>query len=227
MDPITNTYDTNSITQAAGTKNALGKDDFLKMLIAQLKNQDPLNPLEGTEFAAQLAEFSSLEQLSNLNSYTKQSIDSNYLLTQSINNTLVATLIGKEVKIESAEINVNGQEKITLGYELATPASSVTIKIMDENGRVVKNIDSLPGNFGDSKLSWDLSDNNGEKLPNGKYTFEVTAIDISGKKMETNLFNIGTVDGVRFTDSGTVLLVGGKELPVSNVSEILNPKGGG
>lgn len=144
MDPITNTYDTNSITQAAGTKNALGKDDFLKMLIAQLKNQDPLNPLEGTEFAAQLAEFSSLEQLSNLNSYTKQSIDSNYLLTQSINNTLVATLIGKEVKIESAEINVNGQEKITLGYELATPASSVTIKIMDENGRVVKNIDSLP-----------------------------------------------------------------------------------
>ena len=91
-----NIYGTNT-TQG---KSELGKDDFLKLMIEQMKNQDPLSPMEGTEFTAQLAQFSSLEQLSNMSDSLEQSINANYQLTQAVNNTMTAALIGKEVKLE-------------------------------------------------------------------------------------------------------------------------------
>ena len=110
VDGITS-QSTTTTNQSANVKNGtLGKDDFLKLMIAQLKNQDPLNPMNGTEYAAQLAQFTSLEQLTNLNANVSKSIDTNYVLTQSINNTLAATLIGKEVKINGNTIQNNGQE---------------------------------------------------------------------------------------------------------------------
>lgn len=227
MDSVSGVDNGSGLLSSAIGKGSLGKDDFLKMLIAQLKNQDPMNPMEGTEFASQLAEFSSLEQMSNLNTYVKQSIDSNYLLTQSINNTLVANLIGKEAKVNGGDININGQSEVTLGYNLPVGAESVQVKIFNEAGQLVKYIDSSEKSFGDNKLSWDISDNNGVKLPNGKYTFEVSAVNMSNEKMDASLFKLGIVDGVRFGENGTVLIIGGAEYSISDISEVLNPKGGG
>ena len=97
------TYTTLPVTSSTSTSatsgsSTLGKDDFLKLLIVQLRNQDPLNPTEGTEFAAQLAQFSSVEQLTNINSTLTESLATNKLLTQSIGNSLATTMIGKTVK---------------------------------------------------------------------------------------------------------------------------------
>ncbi len=215
---------TTNTLQPAAHKSTLGKDDFLKLMIQQLKNQDPLNPMDGSEYAAQLAQFSSLEQLTNLNSSIKQSIDSNYLLTQSINNTLVATLIGKEVKISGGELKLNGQENLTLGYNLPLEAKAATIKVYNDKGALVKVIENAPTKFGSNKLSWDLSDNTGSKLPNGNYKFEVEAINMNGEKMTVNIFKIGLIDGVRFGEKGALLIIGGAEYPISDIVEILNPK---
>jgi len=224
VDPITsNLVNSSTITNPQG-KSSLGKDDFMKLMISQLKNQDPLNPMDGTQFSAQLAQFSSLEQLSNLNSYMKESIDANAILTQSINNTLITGLIGKDVKIGGGNVKLNGQESLILGYNLPSQAKSAQLNIYNESGTLVKTIDNLSTNSGDSKLSWDLTDNNGNKLPNGNYTFQVQALGNSGEVLSANLYKIGTLDGVRFTDQGTVLIVGGAEYSIADIAEVLNPQ---
>src|SRR5512145_3299493 len=98
-------------SSTTSTKNILGKDEFLKMLIAQLKHQDPLNPMDGTAFTAQLAQFSSLEQLQNINtqltSFTKQQ--------QSLGNTQAVNLIGREVLAKGNAIQAEGKP-VDLSY---------------------------------------------------------------------------------------------------------------
>ena len=89
-------------TQAA--KKVLGKDDFLRLLVAKLSNQDPLNPIQDEDFASQLAQFSSLEQLSNMNDNLTQDMQWNYLLSQTINNTMATSLIGRTVRADSSQV---------------------------------------------------------------------------------------------------------------------------
>jgi len=222
-----NTASANTSSSVSANKSALGKDDFLKLMIQQLKNQDPLNPMDGTAYASQLAQFSSLEQLTNLNSAIKESLSANLQLTQSVNNTMVATLIGKEAKVDGNTLQVAGQESITLGYTLPANVHSANIKIYNEKGALIKIIENAPLNAGSNKLSWDCSDNNGDKLPNGNYTFEVDAKNMKGENIKIHTYKIGLIDGVRFTENGTVLIVNGAEYSIADILEILNSAGGG
>ena len=216
-------YATGSLT---GGVDVMGKEDFLKLMLAQLQNQDPLSPMEGTEFAAQLAQFTSLEQLMNLNDSMDVSINANYYLTQSINNTLAATLIGKEVKLNGSTFQNNGQASSTLGYNLSTPANSLTVKIYNEAGQLVKTIQDAPKNSGDNKLNWDFTDNEGNSVPQGKYRFEVEAKDVDNNPISHSTYVLGKIDGVKFTGYGTMLVVNGAEYMLSDILEIYNPDEG-
>ena len=215
-------YGSNSITNGA----VMGKEDFLKLMLAQLQNQDPLSPMEGTEFAAQLAQFTSLEQLMNLNDSMDVSINANYLLSQSINNTLAATLIGKEVKLNGNSFQNNGQENQTLGYNLSTAASSVTVKIYNESGALIKTIENAPKNSGDNKLIWDFTDNDGNSVPEGKYRFEVEPKDAESNLLSYSTYVLGKIDGVKFTENGTMLVVNGAEYNLSDIMEIYDSNEG-
>lgn len=214
--------DVNTFVQQPKGGDTMDKDAFLELMLAQLKNQDPLNPMDGTEYASQLAQFSSLEQLTNLNDSVNQSIDANYYLTQSINNTLTATLIGNDVKLASPVLQNVGQESVDLGYNLTSDASKVNIEIYNENGALIKTITQENISSGDHKLSWDFSDNNGNKMPNGKYTYKVTGVDGSGNDFTASTYGVGTIDGVKFTENGTTLIVDGIEYSLADVLEILN-----
>jgi flagellar basal-body rod modification protein FlgD len=205
----------------------MGKDDFLQLMLTQLKNQDPLNPMEGTEFAAQLAQFTSLEQLMNLNDAMETSINANYYLTQSINNTLSSTLIGKSVKLSGNEFKYSGQDDITLGYNLSAPASSCTVKIYNSAGQLVKTVNGAPSSSGDNKLIWDFTDNDGESVPEGEYTFEVEARDGNDELIAAEQYVLGLIEGVKFTEYGTALVVNGVDYMLSDILEIYDPSTGG
>jgi len=213
----------NTFINSPPSSSDMGKDDFLKLMIAQLQNQDPLNPMDGTEYAAQLAQFTSLEQLTNLNENVNRSIDANYYLTQSINNTLTATLIGNDVKLVSSSLQNIGQDDISFGYNLGADAANVTVEIFNEDGALVSTITEQNISAGDHQLSWDFTDNNGNKLPQGNYTFEVTATNANGDSLNTTTFGVGTIDGVKFSENGTTLIVGGIEYQLADVLEILRP----
>jgi flagellar basal-body rod modification protein FlgD len=213
---------TGSSSSQTNTNSVLGKDDFLKLLITQLKNQDPLNPTDGTAFASQLAQFSSLEQLSNLNDAIQQSMNNSYYLTQSINNSLASNLVGKNVTVLSNSVSNNGQEETQLGYSLPQNATSATIQIQDEYGATVKTIQGVPLIAGDNKVSWDFSDNDGNKLPEGKYTFTVDAYDESGNSISTQTFSSGIIDGIKYSNSGAMVLINGEQYNLSDIMEILN-----
>ncbi|HKJ82038.1 MAG TPA: flagellar hook capping FlgD N-terminal domain-containing protein [Ignavibacteriaceae bacterium] len=219
---------TNTASATTQANDTLGKNDFMTLLIAQMKNQDPLNPMDGTQFASQLAQFSSLQELQNLNDSMTQSISANYSLAQSINNTMSATLIGKDVKVSGNDITYNGQNSIQLGYNLQSDASSASINIYDSNGTLIKTLDNLPTGSGDNTTAWDFTDNSGNKVPAGNYTFEVDAKTSTGADMAPDIFKYGTITGVEYTSSGTKLLVDNTEYNLSDISEIVNaPNQGG
>lgn len=207
-------------------KTSMGKEDFLKLMLAQLQNQDPMNPMEGTEFASQLAEFTSLEQLINLNDAMDTSINADYFLSQSINNTLAATLIGKEVKLDGNSFKNDGDENVTLGYNLSNKANSITVKIYNEAGVLVKTIENAPKNSGDNKLIWDFTDNEGNSVPEGNYTFKVEATDAESNPISNSTFVLGKIDGVKYTSEGTMLVVNGAEYYISDILEIYNSNEG-
>ena len=221
LENITNLL--NGSGYSGGTsKSILGKDDFLKLMLMQLKYQDPMSPMDSSQYSAQLAQFSSLEQLSNMNSLLEMSVNANFQLTQAVSNTMSAALIGKEVKLTGNEIVYNGQESTGLGYNLAGEADTVEIKIYNEAGAVIKTIKNLPGGKGDHKLSWDFTDDNGEKVAKGKYTFSVEAKSLNGQTISSEVYRTGIIDAVRFTEDGTKLVINNVEYFLSDVYEILN-----
>ncbi|MFA6596755.1 MAG: flagellar hook capping FlgD N-terminal domain-containing protein [Ignavibacteriaceae bacterium] len=222
VNGISSTTSTQNTTATQGN-SSLGKDDFLKLMMAQMKYQDPMNPMDNTAFTAQLAQFSSLEQLSNINTSLTQSINANLMLATSVNNTMSATLIGKEAKLSTTTIQKNGQDSATLGYTLPGEAVSATVSIYNESGALVKTIENASTSKGDNKLSWDFSDNQGNTLPDGNYTFSVQATGSNGVDMSVTNFIYGQISGVKFTDAGTKLIVNNSEYLLSDILEIVNP----
>ena len=122
---------TTSATSSTGTSatsssnTTVNENDFLQLLIAQMQNQDPLNPMDGTQYVAELAQFSSLQELQDLNTNMTTSINANYTLTQSINNTLAGNLIGQQVKVSASGITagiwVGEQSTLVGGVSLLRP----------------------------------------------------------------------------------------------------------
>lgn len=160
---------TSSNTSLLGTDGAMGKTDFLQLLVAQMSNQDPLNPQEGTEFASQLAQYSSLEQLMNLNT------TAGTLLQASTNSDNIALLntIGKDVLYYGNQFSFNG-EPVEMGYALASDATDVSVEIVLD-GRTVRTISGTDLEKGNHTFTWDGLDKDGNAAPKGDYTIEITA----------------------------------------------------
>jgi flagellar basal-body rod modification protein FlgD len=212
----------NGYTPADPSKSVLGKDDFLKLLVTQLRYQDPLNPMEGTEFATQLAQFSSVEQLANINTNLTQNLESNAVLTQAISNALSASLIGKDVRAAGDTMMINGEGSVRMGYTLGDTAESVGVNVYDQNDRLIRTFSGLDTTKGDHTVTWDGKDASGVTAASGTYRFEVEALNASKSEMETAQFMYGTVSSIRYKSTGAVFVVDGVEVPLGNILEIMN-----
>ena len=208
----------NSNTSGVSTSkdSALGKDDFLNLLVAQLQNQDPLEPMDSTAFTSQLAEFSSLEQLANVN----ENLEYLRMYQSSINNAQAVSFIGKNIDALGDSIQLEGGETEEMHFELSENSSSVFINIYDEAGGLVKYIENGPLGEGKQSVVWDGTDNGGNTLPGGIYKFEVMAVDTNGDKVQTATYIRDRVTGVTFKNGVTYLMAGGMQLPIGDVIEV-------
>jgi len=191
-------------------ETTLGKDDFFKMLLAQIQNQDPLNPMEGTDFATQLAQFSSLERLGDINAQ----LETLNLYQASVNNAQSLNLIGREVVAIGDVIKVEG-ESTDLTYSLSEDAKEVSIKIYDEAGDLVNTLEFGNQKEGRNSVTWDC---NG--VSEGKYTFDVSAVDDNGEEVNVDTMITGVVTGVAFKNGSSYLSINGEDIAFGNVISV-------
>ncbi|OGW13852.1 MAG: hypothetical protein A3G93_06685 [Nitrospinae bacterium RIFCSPLOWO2_12_FULL_45_22] len=199
-------------------KGMLGKEDFLRLLLAQLQYQDPLEPLKNEEFVAQLAQFSSLEQLFGLNNNLSQL----QRYAASLNNSQAVGFIGKEVKAlgDSLYINADGTSSGVMDYKLAEDARATTIAVYNSRGELVKTIERGSQKAGEYEYTWEGKDDKGKTVPEGEYTYKVTATNSQDEKIKTTTYVTGAVTGLAFEDGISYLLLGKRKIALGNVIKV-------
>lgn len=214
INPALQQYD--SLPQS---KSQLGQQEFLQLLVAQLQNQDPVNPMDGAQFASQLAQFNSVEQLIGVNQGLNNLAISQDLMGASLTNSMAASLTGKEVRALSDQISLSSEGNTKINYKLNDSATDVEIIIKTKSGAEVRreNLSSIPS--GDNSWNWDGLDNNGQRMGEGEYTIEVVA-----KNADNNVgaltFLEGVANRVRYTSQGVFLSVNGIDIPIGDVEEV-------
>jgi flagellar basal-body rod modification protein FlgD len=194
----------------------MGKDDFLTLLVAQLQHQDPLNPAESTEFTAQLATFSSLEQLQNIDA----TLNGFQVYQSTLNNIQATGFIGKTVTATGSMFAVNDAQADPLRFDLANDADSVYLQIYDNFGGFVADVQAGARQAGDQQVTWDGRDANGMPVADGAYTFTVMAMDNDGSVVSSTSYTTGLVTGIDYKDGATNLLIHDREVPISSVIRI-------
>jgi len=174
VDSVIGSLGDSAWASSTATPSSTGadRDTFLKLLTAQLANQDPLNPMDNTAFVAQLAQFSALEQAIETN--TRLGVLS--VQQSGIANTAVASLVGREVTVKGTSVSLQGQGiGAPVGYTLEDDAASVQLSIRNEDGTVVRTIDAGEQRAGFQQVTWDGKDDAGNLLPKGNYSISVQA----------------------------------------------------
>lgn len=205
--------------QAEEKKDPLGRDAFLTMLVAQLQHQDPLNPMEGTDFTAQLAQFSTLEQQFNTNDNLEAILQA---LDAKTEDNLIE-YIGKEVVGTADTMSVIDGDSSGGQYTLEK-AAEVTISIYNSDGREVRTIYGGQKSAGTHEIQWDGEDNSGEPVDDGNYFYEVFALDVNGGFVSAKTAVDGQVTGVTYQNGVPYLQVGDRLLDPATVTEVRMPQ---
>jgi flagellar basal-body rod modification protein FlgD len=190
-------------------------DTFLKLLTTQLQNQDPLSPMDTSQFTQQLVEYSQVEQQIGTNSNLQTLISQG----TSQSASYATGYLGKTVTVSGGEGSLtNGQARWT--YNLATAATSTTLSITDAHGNVVYG-GSGPTAAGNNTVTWNGVDNAGNQLPDGTYTLAVKAT-AGGQTITSSVTSVGTVSEIDMSSGTPQLLIGSMEVPLSAISSVKN-----
>jgi len=223
INEIAGTSGNKNMAQSANLEKAgLGRDEFLKLLTYQLRAQNPMKPYDNQEFAAQLAQFSQLEQLIDIRSLLEEQMLTNAILTQTMANSALPGMLGKTAKAYTNQINHGVNSTHQLGFETPYSVAGGKITISDSNGRIVQIIE-LSGsslNKGSHSIYWDGNNMNGEKVADGNYSFAIELYEGNGSTFSADTFTRGKIDAVRFKSDGTKLVINGMELPLNAISDI-------
>jgi flagellar basal-body rod modification protein FlgD len=202
---------------AAATSASDIQDRFLKLLVTQMKNQDPLNPMDNAQVTSQLAQISTVNGIQQLNT-TMQSLSSSFMSAQSLQS---ASLIGHTVLTDGSALNVADGTPALGAIEFAQAADSVKVNVVSAAGNIVRQLDLGPQKSGLSGFQWDGLDDGGSKVAAGSYTFQVAATS-SGQKVNTTSFMAGPVSSITLKTDGTHLTVGGiGDITMQQIKQIM------
>jgi len=185
-----------STSQLSGSSAKEIGDRFLKLLVTQLKNQDPLNPLENAEITSQMAQLSTVEGISKMND-SIAALATQFRASQALQG---ATLIGRQVLAEGAQLAL-GASGAAGGVDLASAANAVKIEVLGSGGQVLRTLDLGQQDAGMVRFAWDGLDVAGNSLAEGAYRFAVTAT-AAGKEVEATPYSLAQVLSVSMADSG-------------------------
>ncbi|HLC25541.1 MAG TPA: FlgD immunoglobulin-like domain containing protein [bacterium] len=216
--PVSMSPPANSQNQSTRTKS-LGQSDFMNLLVKQLQFQDPMNPMSNADFTAQMAQFSSLDQLTSINKQL-QTMTSSQNLAAGIQGV---NFLGKQVKAAGDALTLTGGTTGPISYQLAQDSSAVILSIYDSSGQVIRQVQSAAQAKGDHSYQWDGRSGQGTSLPDGIYRVQIQALNKLGQPVQVNQWLLGKVDGVSFQNGAPILHVAGNQIPLSNVLEVLEP----
>jgi flagellar basal-body rod modification protein FlgD len=206
-----------ALSGTSSTDPAAAQDRFLTLLVTQLKNQDPLNPLDNSQVTSQLAQLSTVSGIDKLNT-TVEGLQSSYQTSQALQS---ANLIGHGVLSPGSGLTLSGGKGV-FGVELSGPADNVKVNVLNANKKVVHTVDLGAQDTGVQPLGWDGKDDTGATLPDGEYTVQVTST--LGGKSSTNAsaLTFGQVGSVSSGTQGVKLNIQGVgPVNLSDVRQIL------
>jgi flagellar basal-body rod modification protein FlgD len=211
ITPINSAATASPSTGTASSVKAT-KDDFLKLLVTQMRYQDPMNPMDNAQMTSQIAQLNTVEGINQLNA-TVTSLQASLMATQSMQAT---SLIGKTILADGNSISLlNGSANLSMKLEGA--AESVVVDVINASGRIIKSTDLGANAAGIKSFTWDGSTNEGGIAPNGQYTFQVNAKKLNQAVVVTPLTQ-ATVSGVELTSAGPQLsLNNGTNIAMSTV----------
>ena len=224
MDVAATTATAAAAASATGDTTAIGRarlaenfDTFLSLLTTQLKNQDPLSPLDSNQFTQQIVQMTGVEQ----------QLATNDLLKKLVSNTTsgIATavsLIGKEVRAE-ADVAALKDHKAEWTYKLDRAATDVKLEVLDSKGRIVATRAAADAKTGENKFTWDGKTSGGAVLADGVYSLRVSAKDSTGSVVPSKVFADGLVTGVEQADGTTLLTINGAQIPWEMLVTIRQP----
>ena len=208
--------------QTTNSSNQLAQDfdDFLVLLTTQLQHQDPLSPMDSTEFTNQLVQFSQVEQQINQNA----KLDSLIALNTANLTGAVLSYIGKDVMVQDQNTYYDGENAINIDYQMETQAVESTIRIEDSDGQTVREILIQP-ELGVHRIQWDGKDDNGAEVAEGRYKVFIDALDTDGNAVSTTIATSARVEGVDSQGGDLQLILrGGDALPIGSVLSVTEPE---
>lgn len=195
----------------------LGRNEFLKLLVAQLENQDPTEPQDNGEFIAQLAQFSSLEEQQNM----AKSFDNFASSFQSSQHLQATSLVGRPVHVRSNVTALGDAGGVSIIAEVPHSTGSATLRVQDRNGAIVDSFELGPQPAGNQEFIWTGLDANDQRFPSDLYSFSVT-VDDGGEVSEVPVFLSANVNSVTIEPGGslTLNLAGIGPTPLAEVKQI-------
>ena len=201
-------------------RQKLGMGDFLHLMISQLQYQDPLHPLNNTRFAAQLAQFSQLDQLTHLNrgvgTIAHDGADANKMM--------MVGFLGQEVTMKGNAFHLAPSGNVSLTFRQSGASASGHLRIFDGLNHLVRTIALKSMGAGSHKLDWDGVTDQGVRAPKGSYSFEIDAMDGRHRPVPATPVETGTVTGILFEKGQPVLEVDGKPVAFGDISHVGEPR---
>lgn len=194
--------------------NSLSSLDFMHLLVVELQNQNPLEPMSTTDMAGQLSQMTMAQQLTEINA----AMDANVMMSQSINNTAMLALVGRQVTVAGNNVEVS-DGVATVSMLNANGPGTANVRVRDADGREVASYSQTVA-AGLGELRWDGLLPDGTAAPDGTYTIEIQVTDLSGQPVEATALMTGPVSGLRYENGLAIVKVFGQEFHVSDIYQV-------